>query len=65
MTQEPCPRCTNGTRRDATLADKVCAGGTTVTKCNNCRGTGIVLKLTREEMLAEMQGYLSQEKDGS
>lgn len=41
-----CDMCQGtGTRRDITLADKVCSGGKTTYTCPNCRGAGIRTKV--------------------
>lgn len=44
-----------GITRDATNADKVCAGGTTATPCTRCRGEGFTLHLLRLQMSAAPQ----------
>lgn len=64
MTQTTCRSCKGtGTRRDATLADKVCAGGTTASTCSACRGRGYTQKLTMAEMIAEAEAHLTKITD--
>ena len=59
MTQTECNRCKGtGARRDATLADKVCAAGTT-RPCSTCSGKGYIERLTREELIAEAEAFLA------
>lgn len=60
MTKTECSNCRGtGTRRDATLADKICASGNTVAQCSTCRGAGYTETLSMAEMIAEAEAFMA------